>query len=315
MTAPSFPGTGRRDFLVKTAGWTAAALGAPGLSNLLAQDSGKVAHPLGGRLYKSLKIGMVKPENKDATLADRFRLAKEAGFAGIELNSPGNDAAEVRKAIAESGLRVDGSVCGTHWKIRHTDPDAAVRAQALEDLRGALRETHEVGGSTVLLVAGRGSDGPEEEIWSRSVENIAQAIPLAAELGVTIAIENVWNQFCYDHEGGPDQTAEKLVRYVDAFHSPWVGMQFDIGNHWKYGPTGDWIRALGKRIVKLDVKGFSRATGKFTRIGEGDIDWADVRKALTEINFYGYCAAEVAGGGLEELRKVSAEMDEVFGLT
>ncbi|MCB1208779.1 MAG: sugar phosphate isomerase/epimerase, partial [Verrucomicrobiales bacterium] len=77
---------------------------------------------------------------------------------------------------------------------------------------------------------------------------------------------------------------------------------------------GDWIRQLGKRIYKLDVKGFSRAESKFTAIGEGDLDFADVRKALNEINYYGWCAAEVAGGGLEELKIVSDQMDKVFGL-
>ena len=128
------------------------------------------------------------------------------------------------------------------------------------------------------------------------------------------AIENVWNQFCYDHEGDSNQTADKFVRYVDEFKSPWVGMQFDIGNHWKYGSMGDWIRALGKRIIKLDVKGFSRAENKFTKIGEGDLDFADVRKALVEINYYGYCAAEVRGGDMERLKEISANLDKAFAL-
>ena len=206
------------------------------------------------------------------------------------------------------------TVCSTHWKIRHSSPDPAVRAQALKDLETALRDTHAVGGHTVLLVPGKGEDGPEEVIWERSVENIRKALPLAAELGVAIVMENVWNQFLYDHQGGPDQTAAKHANYVDAFNSPWVGMQFDIGNHWKYGATGDWIRTLGKRIVKLDVKGFSRKTGKFTPIGEGDLDFADVRKALHEINYYGWVAAEVKGGDLAALKTISNQMDRVFGL-
>ena len=66
----------------------------------------------------------------------------------------------------------------------------------------------------------------------------------------------------YVHDGPVDQTADKLAAYIDAFNSPFVGMQFDIGNHWKYGNTGDWIRTLGKRIIKLDVKGFSRRQGQ-----------------------------------------------------
>ena len=295
----------RRHFLQAT-----GALGASFLTPAARADQA-IPHALAGRLYKTLKIGMVKVEG---SLSEKFQAAKLAGFQGIELNAPGYDVAEVRAAIAASGLPVDGTVCSSHWKIRHTSADAATRAQALEDLKQALRDTHAVGGHSVLLVAGKGEDGPEAEIWPRSVENIAQAVPLAAELGVAIVIENVWNQFCYDHDGGADQTAEKFVRYVDDFNSPWVGMQFDIGNHWKYGPMGDWIRQLGKRILKLDVKGFSRAENKFTPIGQGDIDYADVRKALHEINFHGWLAAEVAGGDLAYLKGVAAEMDAAFGL-
>ncbi len=295
----------RRRFLQGSAAMLAA-------SPLLAESAEKPADPdLNGRLYKTLKIGMVRV---DGSLTDKFKAAQAAGFDGIELNATTFDVDEVRKAIDESGLPVDGTVCSSHWQVRHTDPDPAVRVEALDTLKEALRKTHAVGGHTALLVCGHGKDGTEEECWERSVSNVAQAIPLAAELGVVIAIENVWNHFCYDHDGDSNQSADKFVKYCDELNSPWVGMQFDIGNHWKYGATGDWIRALGKRVVKLDAKGFSRAQNKFTKIGDGDLDWADVSKALLEINFVGWCAAEVGGGGPDRLAEVSANMDRVFGL-
>lgn len=299
--------TDRRSFLKTTTAAVAALFTRPQLAS--AED--KPADSLAGRLYKTLKIGMVRVEG---SLADKFKAAKAAGFAGIEMNAPNFDVDEVRTAIAESGLPVDGSVCSSHWQVRHTDPDPAVRAKALETFKEAIRKTHAVGGNTVLLVVGHGKDGPEDVVWKRSIENVSKAIPLAAELGVAIAIENVWNHFLYDHEGGSNQTADKFVKFVDELNSPWVGMQFDIGNHWKYGSMGDWIRQLGKRIIKLDVKGFSRAKNTFTKIGEGDLDFADVRKALIEINFYGWCAAEVGGGGPERLKEVSDNMDRVFAL-
>lgn len=274
-------------------------------------------HYLKGRLLKTLKIGMVKVEG---SLTDRFRAAKEAGFDGIELNAPfvrgGErlDAAAAKRASDEVGLPIDGTVCSSHWQIRHTSPDAEVRAQALEHLLMALQDTKDMGGNSVLLVAGRGEDGSEADIWKRSVENVSKALPLAAKLGVHIVIENVWNQFLYDHGGDSAQTADKFVQYVDDFNSPWVGMQFDIGNHWKYGSMGDWIRALGKRVVKLDLKGYSRQKSEWAKIGEGDIDWEDVRKALTEIEYAGWAAAEVSGGGPERLREIASNMDRVFGL-
>lgn len=296
----------RRLFLQST---TAAMLSSPLLTAFGDDDN---ADSLKERLYKTLKIGMVKV---DGSLTEKFKAAKAAGFAAIEMNAPGMDVAETKKAIAESGLPVDGTVNSTHWSVRHSDPDPEVRDKALESLTGAIRDTHAVGGHTVLLVVGHGKDGTEKEVWERTVENIAKAVPVAATYGIVIAFENVWNQFLYDHDGDSNQTAEKWKKYVDEFRSPWVGMQFDIGNHWKYGSMGDWIRTLGKRVVKLDVKGFSREKNGFTKIGEGDLDFADVRKALIEINFYGYCAAEVGGGGPDRLKEISDNMDRVFKLT
>jgi len=307
------PPLSRRRFVGgATLAGVAAAVGPAFLAHR-ARAAADLPDALAGRLKKTLKIGMIKLPGS-AGLVARFRAAKAAGFDGVEMDFPNGDVAETKRAIAESGLPVDGSVCSGHWEVRHTSPDAAIRARALANLLQAIRDTHAVGGHSVLLVAGKGADGPEPEIWKRSVDNIAQAIPLAGELGVQILIENVWNQFLYDHDGGADQTADRFVRYVDDFRSPWVGMQFDIGNHWKYGSMGDWIRTLGRRVLKLDVKGFSRAEGKFTPIGAGDIDYADVRKALREINFHGWLAAEVAGGDEAYLRGVAGEMDAAFGL-
>ena len=106
-----------------------------------------------------------------------------------------------------------------------------------------------------------------------------EAAPLAASLGQMILVENVWNQMFYDHDAPPEQTAEKFVAFVDSFNSPWVGMYYDIGNHWKYGQPGDWIR-LRPPLRQLDVKGFSRADNKFTEIDAGDLPWDQVRKPL-----------------------------------
>jgi len=299
----------RRRFLQSTAGAFATHFATQPLSSGAAENYDSY---LEGRLYKTLKIGMVKV---DGSLTDKFKAAKAAGFHGIEMNSPGMNVAETNRAIAASGLPVDGTVCSSHWNIRHTSPDPQQRATALEHLKQAIIDTEAVGGNTVLLVVGKGEDGPEAEIGPRSIENISKALPLAAELGMQIAVENVWNKFLYDHDGDSNQTADKLVNYIDQFNSPWVGMQFDIGNHWKYGSMGGWIRQLGKRIVKLDLKGFSRKQDKFTNIGDGDLDWADVRKALAEIKYTGWAAAEVAGGGPDRLREISMNMDKVFGLT
>ncbi len=295
----------RRAFLGSSAMLAATA----STANLWAKPIEHTASPR--KMLKTLKEGMVRGAQ---SWTEKFRIAQEAGFDGIELNSPGFKVDEVQQAVKETGFPVDGTVCASHWQITHTSPDAAQRARALADLKQAIRDTHAVGGHTVLLVVGVGKDGPEQEIWPRAVENIRQAVPTAAELGVTIAIENVWNQFLYDHKGSSNQTADKFVQFVDEFKSPFVGMQFDIGNHWKFGDPAAWIRTLGQRIVKLDIKGFSRANDKFMDITEDDIRWAEVRQALDDIGFEGWVAAEVGGGNLERLKVVAKQIDDALNL-
>ena len=225
---------------------------------------------------------------------------------------PGISVDDIRKASKASGLIVDGSVGGTHWNIRHSDPDPKVRAKALENLQRGIEETAAVGGDSCLLVVGHGKDGTPEEVYQRSSDNIRAALPTAEKYNVPILVENVWNHFLYDHDGGSDQTADKLAKFIDAFDSPWVGVQFDIGNHWKYGDPAEWIRTLDHRIKKLDIKGFSRKANKFTKITEGDIDWPSVEQALRDINFTGWLAAEVGGGDLNRLKEVSANLDKAL---
>ena len=122
----------------------------------------------------------------------------------------------------------------------------------------------------------------------------------------------------YDHGAPPEQSAERHVKFIDSFNSPWVGQYYDIGNHWKYGQPGEWIREFGHRCVKLDVKGYSRSAkggkGGWTQIGEGDLPWQDVRKALGEIGFAGWATAEVGGGDAKRLKEVRQQMEKVFGL-
>jgi hexulose-6-phosphate isomerase len=130
-------------------------------------------------------------------------------------------------------------------------------------------------------------------------------LPLARELKIVIAVEEVWNKFLL--------SPLEFARYVDEFESPFLKAYFDVGNVVFYGYPQDWIRALGPRIVKVHLKDFQldRPNGRFAwkNLGEGDIDWPAVRRALSEIGFSGYVTAEVAGGDAAYLRDLTQRMD------
>src|SRR5207302_10923260 len=133
-----------------------------------------------------------------------------------------------------------------------SDPDPAVRKAGLDGLIQSLRDAKAYGASSVLLVPGVVNKNVSyADAYTRSQTEIRKAIPVAKDLGVKIAIENVWNQFLL--------SPLEAARYVDEFQSPWVGWHFDVGNVINYGWPEQWVRVLGKRILKLHIKAFSRA--------------------------------------------------------
>ena len=118
------------------------------------------------------------------------------------------------------------------------------------------------------------------------------------------------------YDAKPEQSAERFIKFVDSFNSPWVGMYYDIGNHWKYGQPADWVRQFGRRAVKLDIKGFSRAKDKFVDITspDDDLPWEKVREALAEVGFTGWATAEVGGGDVKRLTIVREQMQKALGV-
>lgn len=254
------------------------------------------------RIRIALKCGMAA---FGANLEEKFRILKELGYDGVELDSPGGqDKAEALAASKATGLPIHGVVDSIHWTTRLSDPSEDVRAKGLEGLLTAIRESHQVGGSAVLLVPGVvDAKTTHDQAVERSIPEIRKALPLAAELGIHILIENVWNKMFYTEDGGNAQSAELLVKYLDEINSPWVGSYFDIGNHQRFGKPEEWIRTLGRRIVKLDGKDWG-VKGGFVDLGEGDINWAAVRESLAAIGYTGWATAEVKGGDRDRCAKV-----------
>ena len=310
----------RRSILALGAGSAAIALSrTSGVCDAQTNESGIVTPPTDKRILLSCKLGMIPKEldGKQLSATDRLRLAGEAGFDGVDFDQAGDfTPVQARDAVRQSGVFVHNAINHAHWSQRLTSAKQEERDQGRANIEHCIRVSHAAGGSGVLIVVGRGSDGPANVIEERARKEIQTLLPLASALGQMILVENVWNQMMYDHDAPPEQGADGFVTFVDSFNSPWVGMYYDIGNHWKYGQPGEWIRTFGHRCVKLDVKGFSRAKNKFVEITGPDYDvpWKGVRKALDDIGFSGWVTAEVKGGDLDRLTTVRKQMQQAFGL-
>lgn len=264
-------------------------------------------------LKKAVKFGMIE---EDMTILQKFELLKSLGFDGVEMDSPSDlDVDEVVAARDTAGLPIHGVVDSVHWRQTLSDADSAVREAGLDGLKIALNDAHAFGASTVLLVpAVVKKDVSYDDAYSRSQAEIRKVLPMANDLGVKIAIENVWNRFLL--------SPLEAARYVDEFESDMIGWYMDVGNIVTFSWPEQWIRILGHRVLKLDIKEYSRAkrdeegpyAGFRVALGEGDCNWPEVLNALDEIGYEGWATAEIPGGDTERLTEIATRMNRILEL-
>lgn len=287
---------GRRSFLKYSA---AAAVGTS-LLNMPGFAAGKKTT---GKIRKAVQLGMLPKELPDA---EKFKLAKNCGFEGVEAYPMDdlNAAARLGKLAWAAGVPIHSIVFGG-WHAPFSDPDPNVIKKGLAGMETALRSAKAMGAETVLLVPAVVTETVRyADAYKRSQEHIRKLLPLAKEVGVIIAVENVWNKFLL--------SPLEFAQYVDEFDSPWLQAYFDIGNVIIFGFAQDWIRTLGKRIVKIHLKDFKRNGYQWTNLHDGDVNWPEVRRALDEIGFSGYMTVELRGGDEAYLSDIAERIDRII---
>jgi L-ribulose-5-phosphate 3-epimerase len=256
-------------------------------------------------IKKGLLLEML-PEN--LSYADRFKLARAVGFEVVQAPTEPDErkAEEIKSAADGANIRIDSVMNMDHWKFPLSSSDSAVLERSLAGMRTSLHNARLWGSDAVLLVpAVVNPQTSYRDAWTRSQKEIRKLIPLADDLKIVIAIEEVWNKFLL--------SPLEMASYIDEFHSPWIKAWFDVGNVLLYGYPQDWIRTLGKRIVKVHLKDFKRREDGYAwvNLGDGDVDWAAVRQAFTEIGYAGSAVTELEKGDETYLRDVSSRVDRL----
>ncbi len=261
--------------------------------------SGKTIHAGENRskLKKAVKYHMIKDDK--LSVVDKFKLLQDLGFDGVEIHRrEKTDPKQFVKAREKTGLPIHGA-------LNSSNPDLA----------GALDLAKLYGATSVLYVAGRVNEKKRYDVnYKETQEIIRAAIGYAEKTGIKILVENVWNNFLL--------SPLEMAQYIDELDSDAVGVYFDVGNVVRFGWPDQWIRILGKRIGKLDIKEYSRKKqrdeglwkGFQVELGEGDCNWPEVRKALAEIAYTGWATAEVGGGDRDRLADIAQRMDKVLDL-
>jgi L-ribulose-5-phosphate 3-epimerase len=257
-------------------------------------------------LKKGLVLSMLRA---NLSYADRFKLARDVGFDVVQAPTTPDqhNAEEIKKAAEASGCRVDSVMNMDHWQYPLSSSDPAVVEKSLAGMRTSLHNAKLWGSDAVLLVpAVVNPQTSYRDAWTRSQAQIRKLIPLAEELKIVIAIEEVWNKFLL--------SPIEMNAYIHEFQSAWIKAWFDVGNVVLYGYPQDWIRTLGKSIAKVHLKDFKRKEGSYAwvNLGDGDVDWSAVRTAFAEIGYSGSVIAELEPGDESYLRDVSRRIDRLL---
>jgi len=235
-----------------------------------------------------------------------MKKAKEAGFEGVELavaeageltlNSTRQDIKKIVQASKDVGIELSSLATGLLWNYSLTSSDDKTREKAKDIVRRMLELASYLGVDTVLVIPGtvdvffkpNAEVVPYHLAYERSLDALKECVPTAERYKVSMGIENVWNKFLL--------SPLEMRDFIDKIGSPYLGAYFDVGNSLLTGYPEHWIRVLGKRIKKVHIKDFKTAVGNvngFVDLLEGDVNWAEVMKALEEIGYHGWLTAEI----------------------
>jgi L-ribulose-5-phosphate 3-epimerase len=239
--------------------------------------------------------GIITPH--EWTWRETFEKCKAAGYDAIEVtlrdgseltyDAPPEGIRAVAQMAADLGMEID-SICPQSrtrsCNVMATEPE--VRAAGKETIKRLLEIARTMGVDGVLVVPGAvTAEVPYDDAYSRALEAFCELAPFAEEIGVTIAIEYVWNKFLL--------SPLEMKRFLDEVGSDRVGLFFDTGNMVIFGYPEQWVKICGRHVKKVHFKDFKRPT-EWPPLLKGDVDFPAVMRELRAIGFDGACLSEVA---------------------
>ncbi len=273
--------------------------------------------------YWSMKDGLAGTHPIDEALAS----AREAGFDGLELcigvegvltpNTTQSECEAIRRQIDDSGVVVQTMASGMSWALNPVSNDEIVRQQALQMNKAAIERAAWLGLEAYLYVPGvvKSPICPSELVrydraMRRCREAVVSLVETAEEVSVDLCLENVWNGMFY--------SPIELINFVDSFESDRLGIYFDVGNCLGYQQhPPHWIELLGNHIKRVHIKDYKenfdwRGSYSFCDLGEGDVPWEGVVRALQDIGYDKTLVAEMMPWDERLLSHTSSAMKRIF---
>lgn len=243
---------------------------------------------------KKLPIGIYEkalPFNVD--WYERLTVARYAGFDFVEISIDESDErlirldwsarerANLRQAIASTGLPLTTMCLSGHRKFPFGSKDPKIRRRAFDIMRKAIDFAVDIG-VRVIQLAGYYVYYEEHDAGSlqRYQDGLALSLEWATQADVMLALENV--------DGSDVDSVTQAMYFVNTFGSPWFQIYPDIGNLAEHGldVCAELELARG-HIVGIHVKDTLPGEPRRVPFGEGTVPFVDAFRKLAEMNFSG----------------------------
>ncbi len=257
--------------------------------------------------YKAINSWVIAGFGGEKTPYEAIEYAVSYGLDGIELtvgdcvsvDISQEECGKIKTFAQEKGIGLRSVASGFFWGCSLGSPDEKERAEALKFAKKYLQIAAWLGAETALVVPGAVDVAWDESrpvvpyltCWEQAARSLRELLPLAEDLNVNIALENVWNKFLY--------SPVEMKQFIDQFGSEKVGCYFDVGNCCLNGYPQDWIEVLGDNIKAVHFKNWKSEDcgGGLHGFGDdlldGDVEFDKVIAALEKINYTGPITAEM----------------------
>ena len=226
---------------------------------------------------------------------ERIEKTAEAGFDAIEFwNWDNKDLPALKATAGKAGVDIAAFQANLGGTLIHPDQ----RESFVAGIRQSLEKAQEIGAASMFLLTDElGEDRSvrfqypelgEEEKYQSVLDGLKELAPLAEEAGVTLALEPLNIQV--DHPGyflNRSDIGFELVREVD---SPRIKLLYDI--YHMQVMEGNVIETLTGNLDVIHHVHVADVPGRHEP-GTGELNYANIFKALREAGFDGYVGFEL----------------------
>ena len=162
---------------------------------------------------------------------------------------------------------------------------------SIDQTRAGLEVAKKLGIGCTLHTLGRlNAELYYDDAYRNAVASLKTLATDAERLGVTIAVEFVWNGFLF--------SPLEMKRFLDEIGSARIGFYFDPGNMAVFHFPHHWVRIVGKHTKMVHLKDWKGGplNGGWPPLLQGAVDYAAMNRELRAIGYDGPMISEVGEG-------------------